>query len=311
MADRVPLEPDQAVVPLIIIDTDAGYDPDDLVSMMIAAHRCPRLAVVTSDETRHLIPGHHQRPGRRACLLRHMLDLMDRTDVPVIEGIGLGGDRRFLLDHHLPPAAADPPHIPLVDGLTRLITDAGSPVVWVGAGPMSALARLLTQAPHLSELITVVQMGGWLDHYRNPCRASHNLDTDQSGANLALRLAHRPLLVLSEHTNVDELAIGPRSPLYRRMVETSAPRWAQLVGANFSAWWPWQRQRGAAEYSRMHDPLTLSAALGLPFVTFAEQRIRVLSDGRTHRDPGGREMQVSTDVDYAAFTEWMDEAVGL
>lgn len=306
-----PILPDQAIVPLIIVDTDAGYDVDDLVALAIAAQRCPRLAVVTSDETRHLRPGHHQRPGRRACLVRHLLDLMDRTDVPVLEGIGLGGDRRFLMDDHLPSAAADPPHIPLVDGLIRLITEASGPVVWVGAGPMSALARLLTQAPHLAELITVVQMGGWLDHYRNPRRASHNLDTDQAGANLALRLAHRPTLVLSDHTNRDELAIGPHSELYQRMVEPSAPRWAQLVGANFAAWWPWQRLRGAAEHSRMHDPLTLSAALGLSFVTFAPQRIRVLSDGRTRRDPGGREMRVSTAVDYAAFTDWMYEAVGM
>ncbi len=53
------------------------------------------------------------------------------------------------------------------------------------------------------------------------------------------------------------------------------------------------------------NPLTLSAALGLPFVTFAEERIRIGDDTRLYRDQDGRPMRVSAEVDYDAFLRWM------
>jgi inosine-uridine nucleoside N-ribohydrolase len=47
-------------------------------------------------------------------------------------------------------------------------------VTWVGCGPMSNLAAVLTIAPYLSEQIAVTQMGGWLspERYRDPRRAT-------------------------------------------------------------------------------------------------------------------------------------------
>ncbi|WP_156371438.1 hypothetical protein [Nocardia arizonensis] len=49
----------------------------------------------------------------------------------------------------------------------------------------------------------------------------------------------------------------------------------------------------------------MSAALGLPFVTFAEERIRIGDDTRLYRDQDGRPMRVSAEVDYDAFLRWM------
>ncbi|WP_280385291.1 nucleoside hydrolase [Nocardia wallacei] len=269
------------------------------MSLPIAARLCPRLVVVTSDETH----------GRRARLARHMLDLMDLPDVPVVQGVDLGGHHRFLLDDELP--ARNGRSFPEIDELVGMLEDAvaAGPVVWVGQGPMSELAAALVRAPHLAESIRVTQMGTWLDHYRNKSRASHNIDTDQKAANIALRLAHQPQLVLSDHTNVDEIAIGPDSILYKWLTAPGAPAWAQLVGANMTAWWAWQRKRNAPALTRMHDPLTLSAALDLSFVTFQPQRIRMIADGRIHRDPHGREVLVSTGVAYGEFDDWLHEMV--
>ncbi|MBF6340900.1 hypothetical protein IU450_34170 [Nocardia abscessus] len=78
--------------------------------------------------------------------------------------------------------------------------DPVGPVRWVGCGPMAELAAVLTAAPEYAEQVVVTQMGGWLDHYRDFERASHNIRTDMSSADLALRKLPRPRLVLSEHT---------------------------------------------------------------------------------------------------------------
>ncbi|MGW5221330.1 hypothetical protein ACWEQA_26015 [Nocardia sp. NPDC004085] len=59
----------------------------------------------------------------------------------------------------------------------------------------------------------------------------------------------------------------------------------------------------------MHDPLTLSAALGYPFVKFTRERIRIGHDARLYRNPYGRPMQVSAEVDYDGFRDWMQSVV--
>jgi hypothetical protein len=72
-----------------------------------------------------------------------------------------------------------------------------------------------------------------------------------------------------------------------------------LVAANFDAWF--ERRSG----SWMHDPLTLAAALGEPFVTFAPERIQIAADTRLYRDPDGRDIEISVAVDYSAFATWL------
>ncbi|MET8779475.1 nucleoside hydrolase [Nocardia sp. NPDC004654] len=286
---------------LVILDTDIGYDPDDLVALVIAARTVPHLAVVTADETR----------GRRARLARQLLDLMDRTDVPVIGGLDLGGEHRFLADQG--PGAPRHPDTAgeeltdridqLNDDIARLCTTATRPIRWVGMGPMSNLSAVLTHVPDMAERLAVTQMGGWLDHYRDKTRASHNFHTDPTSAGVALRVLRTPRLVLSEHTNSPLIRVTPEWALVRRLSEPTAPAWASLLAAHFSMWFT--RRPG----SWMHDPLTLSAALDLPFVTFGREPIRIGRDARLHRDPNGRPIEVSLEVDYDGFLDWMHEAV--
>ncbi|WP_330251433.1 nucleoside hydrolase [Nocardia sp. NBC_00565] len=290
---------------LVILDTDIAYDPDDFVALAIAARTLPDLAVITADETR----------GRRAQLARRALDSMGRHDVAVIAGIDLGGEHRFLMDGYLdqPPSQPDdtPGHADdltnavdgLVDAVTRLCTTTTGPIFWIGMGPMTNLAVVLSSVPDLAERMVVTQMGGWLDCYRDKTRASHNFHTDPVSAGLALRLIRMPRLVLSDFTNSSTIEVTNDSAMLRRLRSSTAPEWARLLAANFDAWF--LRRSG----SWMHDPLTLSAALGLPFVTFRPERIRIERDARIYRDPDGRAMQVTCNVDYARFLEWMHAGV--
>ncbi|MFF0532724.1 nucleoside hydrolase [Nocardia amikacinitolerans] len=285
---------------LAILDTDIGYDPDDLVALVIAAHTVPNLTVVTADETR----------GRRARLARHVLDLLDRTDVPIIAGLDLGGEHRFLADH-----GPDAPRHPDTTGeelidridqfndhIARLFATATCPIRWVGMGPMSNLNAFITHAPDMADRLTVTQMGGWIDHYRD----SHNFHTDPTSAGPTLRALPTPRLVLSEHTNSPFIHITRDWALLHRLsapTAPTAPAWAHLLAAHFGMWFT--RRPG----SWMHDPLTLSAALDLPFVTFHCEPIRIGRDACLHRDPNGRPIEVSCAVDYDGFLDWMHEAV--
>jgi inosine-uridine nucleoside N-ribohydrolase len=279
---------------VVVLDTDLAYDPDDVTNLIAAARLVRRLVVITADEVR----------GWRARATRAVLDSIGRGDVPVIAGIDLGSDR-FVLDPEVCQAFPQPPSIDLIDGVTGICESTSEPVIWVGCGPMTNLAEILTATPDLAEQLLVTQMGGWLDpaRYRNPHKASHNFHTDERSAGVAMRMCHHLRLVLSEHTGVPETLVTSDSPLYRRFAAPDAPAWATIPAANFDAWFA--RRPG----SWMHDPLTLAAALGLPFVTFRDERVHIARDARLHRDPRGRNIPISDTVDYPSYMSWLTDTV--
>ncbi|MGW4365464.1 nucleoside hydrolase [Nocardia takedensis] len=288
---------------LVILSTDIGYDPDDLFALTAAAHTVDNLVVVTSDEV----------GGLRARLARQMLDLLDRPEVEVIEGVDLGGKRRFLPD----PGQEIPDYLPpsieerlerggaAISRLVDLVIDTPHhPVHWIGCGPMTELAHLLESDPALSEQILVTQMGGWLDTYRNPERAEHNLRTNSLAAGIALRMLPSPRLVLADHTNNPAIRVTPEWDLIRALDSDHAPEWARLIATHFHRWCEL-----GYDGSWMHDPLAFTAALAYPFVDFAEERVRIEDDARLYRDPYGRTMRVSENVRYPAFVEWLHEVI--
>ncbi|MET8779060.1 nucleoside hydrolase [Nocardia sp. NPDC004654] len=275
---------------VVVFDTDIGYDLDDMVALWAAARSVRNLIVLTNDETR----------GRRAQFARALLDHMDRHDVPVVAGRELGGDHRFLLGD-----ALIEPAVPVLTDVVEVIASecarATQPLTWVGLGPLSNLADVLTVCPHLAEQIQLTQMGGWLDHYRDPTRASHNLRMDPAAAGLVLRAAHRPRCVLSTHTNVPDIRITPDSSLFGWLTARQAPVWSQLIRANFERWFA---RRPA---SWLGDPLTLASALGEPVVDYVTEAVRIECDARLYRDPHGRAIEVSAAVDYPRFHTWLAE----
>jgi len=58
-----------------------------------------------------------------------------------------------------------------------------------------------------------------------------------------------------------------------------------------------------------HDALALSAALGLPFVSFTPAPLSVDPIGRTTAADGAPPVPVSTSAEYGAFMSWLHEAL--
>ena len=58
-----------------------------------------------------------------------------------------------------------------------------------------------------------------------------------------------------------------------------------------------------------HDGLTLSAALGLPFVTAAGTPVVLDEIGRMSTAPDGVRLRLSTKADYPAFMTWFAAAL--
>ncbi len=264
--------------------------------MAAAARVVPNLVVVTADETR----------GRRAQLARHALNLLDCTDVAVIPGFDLGGEERFLLDTDHPPPEHGEDFLERIRGLDRMIaavvelceTTTG-PIQWVGLGPMSNLTAVISRLPEIADRVRVTQLGGVHHRYRGRTAVSENFRIDPTSAGLALRALHTSRLVLHDHTDHDALQITPNSPLLQMFENPTAPRWANLLAMHMRAWLAREPR------TWLRAPLTLSAALGLPFVAFRTERIAIHPDTRLSSALHGRSMQASSTVDYDEFLSWM------
>ncbi|MFX0574561.1 nucleoside hydrolase [Nocardia nepalensis] len=275
----------------IIIDTDIGGDPDDAIAVTCAARNLPELAaVLTADE-------HH---GQRARLARHLLDLNDRPNVPVTAGADLGNTRYHAAD------GLTPDHIPgqptdVLRTVREVCASTERPVRWVGMGPMSNLAHVLRTAPDLAERLVITQMGGALN-YRDPTRAEHNFRLDPDAARHVIATAHDLLLVTSDVTFTDEIAIGPSSSTYQHLAADAAPNWAKLLAAHLDQWFTRMYPT-----SKQHDPLTLTAALQLPFVDFSRRHITLAPDARMTATPHGHFTWITTRADYPAFRNWLEK----
>lgn len=290
----------------MIVDTDLGGDADDALALVAAARHRPELALVlTADET-----GPEQGYGQRARFARHLLDTVGRHDVAVAAGATAGGTDYFCVADLIP--AADPAmhggRDAVLAAVAELAGQADGPIRWVGMAPLSNLAEVCDHLPEIAGRLQVTQMGGAI-HYRRPDRAEHNIRLDVDAARRVLaavddgRLA-KPRFVISDVTFTDQIAVHATHPLHQRLAGDTTQPWTRMLVDHLDRWY--------AEHhasTLQHDALTLSAALGLPFVRAATTRVAMDELGRWTQDEDGTALRLSRSADYPAFMAWLAEAL--
>ncbi|MGW0251141.1 nucleoside hydrolase [Nocardia goodfellowii] len=277
-----------------IVCTDAGYDPDDLLALIIAAITMPLRLVVTCDE----FGG-----GQRARLVRFLLNLCGRTGVVVVAGPEApGAQARWVCDGLVPddfPTASALSTRSVVEEL-HAILDPNHHGAWIGLGPMTTLARLCVAAPRLVDRLVITQTGGAMAH-RDPSRTSQHLRIDPDSAVTALRAGLDLSLVPTEVACVPDMEVPFDGEIYQLLTTNRAPRWARLAAAGY------QRYFTHAEEStfRADDVLTVATAAGLDFVQTAVKRVEIAADTQMRLDPNGIRLGMSTSVDYVALWQWV------
>ncbi|ONI70104.1 hypothetical protein BWI15_21875 [Kribbella sp. ALI-6-A] len=289
-----PLGPAAITRAPMIIDTDAGGDPDDSVALVVAARSVPELAlVVTSDEY----------GGERARFARYLLDLAGRPEVPVVAGSDLGNDRLYFADG-LFPADVAKQDADLLGAVDTVCGSTAGPVRWVGMGPLSNLAALHDARPELVAKMVVTQMGGAIN-YRDPTRAEHNFRMDPEAAIRMLPVLEMsvPSFVVSDVTFNPAMEILADSPIYQKWGTAGRPPWAPVLRAHLDRWM--EQYPG----SMQHDALTLAAAMLWPGIRFGRHRVALDPIGRMTLDADGIEIAMSISANYAAFMDWLEARV--
>jgi len=267
----------------VILDADIGGEPDDAMALVIAARELPELTLVlTSDEM----------SGQRARFARLLLDAAGRPDVPVVAGRQLSATPCFFAAGLTPGSVVAQPD-DVAAAVRAACGRAGGAARWIGLGPLSNLAALLSRDPGLAQRLFITQLTGTVNR-ADPALPPRNFRLDPGAARQVLSAARYLRLVGFDAVGRPGCEITAATPVFR------VPPWAGLLASHCRQF-----------FARYHpavlpaDPLALSAALRLPFTPFAWTVLTADAAGRISERRGGRAVLLSQDIDYPAFARWL------
>jgi len=268
----------------IIIDTDAGGDPDDTLAIALACKSPNVLAFVTSDETRN---------GARARFVKSLVG----DCATVLTGLPSPYPGKHVLDKLDVSSREQPPSMEEI--LPRMLETAAldSDIHWIGIGSYTNLAWLFDSYPQYAKSMKVTLMGGRLNHSEND-RPEHNFKVDPDAAMKVAEVAHELLYVPTTVTSHDRTYVDRAHPLISYL-ESGAEAWKATALTNFDVWFA---ERFPASYQ--HDALTLGIALGAVRYTLSTH-VRATPPGGLIEDRTSRVTAVAGGVDYDGFWNWV------
>lgn len=267
----------------LIIDADIGSAPDSAITVAIAAAQPNLSLVITSDE----------RAGRRARLARHLLDLMGRTDVPVVAGRELDGDTIWTADDSTPTETVIE-DTGVSAAVEAVLSRHNGQVSWVGLGPMSNLADLLSTNPEVGHRLAITQAGG--GNRLSPTPAERNIALDIPAAHTVISAGIQPAIVTSTVAVFIFNTETVDTTGYKILARSTNPISA-LLRSHMDQWFA-----HFSPYSDQYGPLTLALALGADFIETEPANIELDSVGRIRT--GGQPVTRAHQVNYVALGHW-------
>lgn len=267
----------------VILDTDIGGEPDDALAVAVAAGFRDLSLVITSDE----------HDGRRAKMARFLLDLLMRSDVPVVAGRDLGRVDNWAADGFVPGGVEEQP-TDVVAAVEDVLGRTSERVLWVGAGPMSNLADVLAAVPAAVERLVVIQVAGsrtWL-----PDRAEPNIGADLPAARAVLSSGVLMKLLPVEVTSHPFNVIDRESNEYDVLARSRELACTKLR-AHMDFWL--EHHRSSIDQSAL---IALALMQHKPLFTESPTRIDLDEIGRIQE--GEHMVTMVEDLDLLAFKLW-------
>lgn len=267
----------------VIIDTDVGGDPDDIIALQLALHS-PEISVeliVTSDE--------HE--GHRARFVREFLRAKG-LDIPVVQGADLG-NAKYCHVCRSGGAAQNDIDTDVVGAVMKVLRQKPQ-TRYVCIAPQSNLAAVLDTLGEEAEMLHVLMMGGAVE-YRRKDVAEYNIRHDIEAARNVFASAAQLTYVISDTTFTPEIEITAEHPIFQRLAASVEPHHRMIV-ENCRAFF-------AAKYAStiMHDPLTISTLLRNNIVRFRDAELVMNGIGQMSENRFGKTVRISCSANYAAF----------
>lgn len=271
----------------IVIDHDAGTNPDDVLAILLLLN-----AQVV--DIKLLISGNGQ-PVERAIYAQHLLALAGREDIPSFAGekkghIAFYGDVS-LHSTYVPPTD-------YTKALAELCSREKT-VSYLAIQGLSNLNTFLQQYPQHASKLVVYHMGLTLTGAdQGYVTGGTNIEADPAAAREVYQRSDLHIKIIGGHTTIhDSLRITPDTNLHQVLKQSHHPahKWV------YEALLEFHQRRGI--WPALHDPLTASAALGLPFITFEDCYINFKQDG-LYTLGNQTKVTISANADYQGFMDY-------
>lgn len=261
----------------IIIDTDAGGDPDDTLAIVQACRLGNVVAFVTSDETPD---------GARARFVQQIVREAGR-DIPVFTGLPSPNPGRHLLGKLAAGLSTQPPS--MTEGFSALL-EYPETLHWVGIGSFTNLAWVGNNFD--TRAMRVTAMGGRFD-YDPITRPEHNIKVDPESAAAVMEMFDDITLLPSTVTMSEAMAVDRAHAALTVLKAQGATAALQ----NFAVWF---EERFDKSYQ--HDLETLAFACGA--AGGAVKSVRMNNEGRFSDDENASVKAVYGEFEYDKVWQW-------
>ncbi|MFW9993642.1 MAG: nucleoside hydrolase [Candidatus Odinarchaeota archaeon] len=270
----------------VIVDTDIGGDPDDLVALFFLLNS-PEVSVdliITADELE----------THRALFTLEILKILGREDIPVVAGLSNGPKFLFcmydLVKHSKETVSKD------FIAKSLEIIEENDHTYFIGIACMSNLAAIIEERGKVPEKTTFLQMGGMLA--TDPLGyQEYNFIADPDAARYVFN-RQVPVKYITANITRDPAIQITKDHDFFKAVASSDEMHFKLLNDNISNFFT----TFSPEF-KLHDPLTASVAMGYDFVKFTRKNVKLDLDYYFVEQPDGQEVIVSESCDYGRFME--------
>ncbi|MBA0842508.1 hypothetical protein Goarm_002329 [Gossypium armourianum] len=289
----------------IIIDTDPGID--DAMAIFVAL-RSPEVEVIGLTT---IYGNVYTTLATRNAL--HLLEVADRTDIPVAEGshvtITKGTKLRIadfvhgadgLGNQNFPPPEGKPIDMSATDFLVEQANLYPGKVTVVALGPLTNIALAIQQDPSFVKNIgQIVLLGGAfaVNGNVNPA-AEANIFGDPDAADIVFTSGAD---VLAVGINVTHQVILTDSD--RETLASSNGKFAQYLLKILEVYFNYHHDAYSTKGVYLHDPTAMLAAINPSLITYVEGAVRVQTNGITR----GLTLLYNKQKRFAEITEWSDQ----
>jgi len=292
----------------VILDTDIGFDVDDVWAMAFLL-KCPELDIklitTTTGDTIY-----------RARLVAKLLEIAGRTDIPI--GIGIPLDHNALThaawlgDYALSDYQG---HV-FLDGVGAIcdtIEASPTPVKVIGIGPLPNIAAALYRQPSITDKADFIGMHGSLRRgYLGAPKPMREFNVKQHA------LACKAVFEAPWHKTITPLdtcgTVMLAGDRFQRVAASKDPL-TQAVIANHLGWakavadWPLLKTLDPTKQSSiLYDIVAIYLAFSQQFLTMETLPITITEDGKSIIDNAGDAVACATDwQNQNAFLDFVAE----
>lgn len=278
--------------PVFVLDTDAGTNPDDVFALLMLLNS-------SEIELKLIITG-NRFPVERAVFVKKILSLSGRN-IPVFAGEDTGCVDFFAQKY------IENEDMNIDKGYRtalKQLCDNYDEIVYIAIQGLSNIASFIKEFPLYKDKFIIyhmgVNLGGADEAY---VKGGTNIEADPI-ANKFICESGLNLKIIGAHTTInDKIRVTPESKIYLALSKSNNLAHKLLVShlQDF-----YERRKICPA---MHDPLTVSAALGREFVSFKEEDICFDKEGKYRMGKGCKLMISEKDFDEQGFMDYLYDLV--